>query len=166
MQQNVQVPENVPESPSYRDNSQGFPLLPLPPQERLFCHLSYSGHSQQRLPTEDKMGSLHQYTDPSKDPKNQVTAIQQDRESRGTNNRPKNIPSSHVRFLPRPAHFDSRKRKAEEAKSQSLMGTSDEGGPLIGPKLPEIPKTDLQDASLNITANIIRSTMQKVSMLY
>lgn len=167
VQQNVQVPENVPEkSSSYRDNSQGFPLLPLPPQERLFCHPSYYGHSQQRLPTEDKMGSLHQYTDSSKDPKNLAATVQRDRESRETNNRPNNIPSSQVQFLPRPAHLDRRKRKAEETKSQSLMGTSDEGGRLIGPQLPEIPKTDLQDASLNITANIIRSTMAKVSILY
>ncbi|KAG5264754.1 hypothetical protein AALO_G00257680 [Alosa alosa] len=156
------VSQNVPKerSSSYRDHYQGFPLLPLPPQEKLLCYPPYSGQLQQgrELPTEDKMGSLHHYIDPSKDPKLHVA--QRERE---TNSRPIKKASSHVRFLPRPTHLDSRKRKAEMTISQSLMGISDEGGRIIGPQLPEMPKTDLQDASLNITANIIRTTMSTIA---
>ncbi|XP_062386291.1 RNA-binding protein 48 [Sardina pilchardus] len=156
------VPQNSPKerSSSYRDHYQGFPLLPLPPQEKLLCHPPHSGPLQpgRELPTEDKMGSLHHYVDPSKDPK--IHMAQRDQE---TNSRPAKNASSIIRFLPRPAHLDSRKRKAEMAISQSLMGISDEGGRIIGPQLPEMPKTDLQDVSLNITANMIRSTMSKIA---
>ena len=108
------------------------------------------------------MGSLHHYVDPTKDPKLQTAMIQRDREK---NSRVTRDTTSHARFVPRPALLDSRKRKAEETISQSSRVNSDEGGCVIGPQLPEKPKMDLEDASLNITANIIRSTMAKVRVL-
>ncbi|KAL2080036.1 hypothetical protein ACEWY4_023829 [Coilia grayii] len=150
-------------SPTTRNSYQGFPLLPLPPQEKPFWEPSYSGQLQHGsvFSTEDKMGSLDRYIDTSKDLKLHNTTIQQNRPT--TNSSTIKGPSSLERFLPRPAHLDQRKRKAEETISQSLMGSSDLGEQFIGPKLPEIPKTDLEDASLNITANIIRSTMTKIA---
>ncbi|XP_063042031.1 RNA-binding protein 48-like [Engraulis encrasicolus] len=173
-------PQNVTKDSHHASTAnsyQGFPLLPLPlppPLEKPFCQPPYSGHLLQGrplLPTEDKMGSLHHYIDTSKDPKPHTatttsaattTTIQQSRPPT-TNSRPTKGPSSHERFLPRTAHLDQRKRKAEETVSRSLMGSSDEPELFIGPKLPEIPKTDLEDASLNITANIIRNTMSKIA---
>ncbi|KAL4629883.1 RNA-binding protein 48 [Arapaima gigas] len=68
-----------------------------------------------------------------------------------------------AKFIPRTTHLQNRKRKMEEDGKASVLGTTDENDTLIGPKLPELPKLDMEDDSLNITANLIRSTMAKVS---
>ncbi|XP_030300615.1 RNA-binding protein 48 [Calypte anna] len=68
------------------------------------------------------------------------------------------------RFLPRTTHLQERKRKREEGNKVSLMGTSvDNTEVIIGPQLPEIPKVDMDDASLNMSATLIRNKMKEVA---
>ncbi|KAF3833813.1 hypothetical protein F7725_025017 [Dissostichus mawsoni] len=67
-----------------------------------------------------------------------------------------------VRFVPRTTHLENRKRRMEEAADHSLTDVTINNEPLIGPKLPEPPKLDMEDVSLNTTANLIRNTLKKV----
>lgn len=70
--------------------------------------------------------------------------------------------SAAVRFVPRMTHLDGRKRRMQEKEEHS--GTDAACEPLIGPKLPETPKLDMEDASLNTTVSLIRSTLKKVTV--
>ncbi|NXD73926.1 RBM48 protein, partial [Eolophus roseicapillus] len=68
------------------------------------------------------------------------------------------------RFMPRTTHLQERKRKREEGAKFSLIGTSmDNAEVIIGPQLPEIPKVDLDDESLNTSATLIRTKLKKVA---
>ncbi|NXI56849.1 RBM48 protein, partial [Chloroceryle aenea] len=68
------------------------------------------------------------------------------------------------RFMPRTTHLQERKRKREEGDMFSLIGTSvDNTEVVIGPQLPEIPKVDMDDASLNTSATLIRNKLKEVS---
>ncbi|KAM4686210.1 RNA-binding protein 48 isoform 2-T2 [Amazona ochrocephala] len=68
------------------------------------------------------------------------------------------------RFMPRTTHLQERKRKREEGTKLSLIGTSmDNAEVIIGPQLPEIPKVDLDDDSLNTSATLIRSKLKEVA---
>ncbi|XP_062266583.1 RNA-binding protein 48 [Platichthys flesus] len=139
----------------------GFQLLPLPPQES-----HYYGHQNQHWTgqTEDKMGTLHNaIINTRQQPAQGLSSSQtsSDRE-RGTNRRltPKQAPA--VRFVPRTPNLENRKRKIQEAASQSQTDAPGENEPLIGPKLPEPPKLDMEDESLNTTVSLIRTTMKQV----
>lgn len=59
--------------------------------------------------------------------------------------------------------MENRKRKMEEVAEHSVTDVTTNNEPLIGPKLPEPPKLDMDDASLNTTVNLIRNTMKQVS---
>ncbi|NWS37596.1 RBM48 protein, partial [Probosciger aterrimus] len=68
------------------------------------------------------------------------------------------------RFMPRTTHLQERKRKREEGAKFSLIGTSmDNAEVIIGPQLPEIPKVDLDDDSLNTSATLIRTKLKEVA---
>ncbi|XP_009870257.1 PREDICTED: RNA-binding protein 48, partial [Apaloderma vittatum] len=68
------------------------------------------------------------------------------------------------RFMPRTTHLQERKRKREESNKFSLIGTSvDNTEVIIGPQLPEIPKVDLDDDSLNTSATLIRNKLKEVA---
>ncbi|NXX13922.1 RBM48 protein, partial [Podargus strigoides] len=68
------------------------------------------------------------------------------------------------RFMPRTTHLQERKRKREEGNKFSLTGTSvDNTEVIIGPQLPEIPKVDMDDDSLNTSATLIRNKLKEVS---
>ncbi|NWU05310.1 RBM48 protein, partial [Cephalopterus ornatus] len=68
------------------------------------------------------------------------------------------------RFMPRTTHLQERKRKKEEGNRFSLLGTSaDNTEVIIGPKLPEIPKVDMDDESLNTSATLIRNKLKEVA---
>ncbi|XP_072532194.1 RNA-binding protein 48 [Salminus brasiliensis] len=165
-------PQRSREDSSSSSTSPGFALLPLPPHERVpQQHLSskYSFKSQSvhggSVPTEDRMGSLHSFI-PSSAPDDCKQTSQWSNlpstgnEERESTRKPKNPPSTTPRFIPRTAHLENRKRKMEV--STDLLGVADRNAPLYGPKLPELPKMDMEDESLNKTANIIRHTMAKV----
>ncbi|TSK31457.1 RNA-binding protein 48 [Bagarius yarrelli] len=150
----------------------GFPLLPLPPQKEApqQC-LSSSGFKSRGLktgaPTEDNMGSLHhlipsfpKHSKPNSGFPNSASA---DKEERDRTKKSQTPPSPAPRFIPRLAQLENRKRKMED--SVDLMGMSDINTPLFGPKLPEPQKIDMEDASLNTTANLIRQTLAKVSSI-
>ncbi|KAG7317145.1 hypothetical protein KOW79_019443 [Hemibagrus wyckioides] len=150
--------------------SSGFPLLPLPPQEKAFqqCLSSrgYKSHSlQTSAPTEDKMGSLHHFIPASPELSKQTSdfpnSASAEKGERVRTQKSKNPPSTAPEFVPRTTRFENRKRKMED--SVDLLGMSDKNTPLFGPKLPEQQRTDMKDASLNTTANLIRQTMAKVS---
>ncbi|NWX18879.1 RBM48 protein, partial [Aegotheles bennettii] len=68
------------------------------------------------------------------------------------------------RFMPRTTHLQERKRKREEDNKFSLIGTSADNTELIiGPQLPEIPKVDMADDSLNTSATLIRNKLKEVA---
>ncbi|NXY17276.1 RBM48 protein, partial [Atrichornis clamosus] len=68
------------------------------------------------------------------------------------------------RFMPRTTHLQERKRKREEGNKFSLIGTSkDNTEVVIGPQLPEIPKVDMDDESLNTSATLIRNKLKEVA---
>ncbi|XP_008935901.1 PREDICTED: RNA-binding protein 48, partial [Merops nubicus] len=68
------------------------------------------------------------------------------------------------RFMPRMTHLQERKRKREEGNNFSLIGTSaDSTEVIIGPQLPEIPKVDMDDDSLNASATLIRNKLKEVA---
>ncbi|KAF1381545.1 hypothetical protein PFLUV_G00155100 [Perca fluviatilis] len=146
----------------------GFPLLPLPPQEH-----HYYRHRNQHgtIPTEDKMGTLHNAIIDKKQEQAQVhkssssSQTSSDRD-RGTEHRLiSNQSSAAVRLVPRTTHLENRKRKMEEAAVHSLTDVTRNNEPLIGPKLPEPPKLDMEDVSLNTTVSLIRNTMKQVELV-
>ncbi|NXO04642.1 RBM48 protein, partial [Rhinopomastus cyanomelas] len=68
------------------------------------------------------------------------------------------------RFMPRTTHLQERKRKREEGNKLSLIGASaDNPEVMIGPQLPEIPKVDMDDDSLNTSATLIRNKLKEVA---
>ncbi|KAM9288052.1 RNA-binding protein 48 [Cariama cristata] len=68
------------------------------------------------------------------------------------------------RFMPRTTRLQERKRKREEGNKFSLIGTSVENAEvIIGPQLPEIPKVDMDDDSLNTSAMLIRNKLKEVA---
>ncbi|NXP09529.1 RBM48 protein, partial [Thinocorus orbignyianus] len=68
------------------------------------------------------------------------------------------------RFMPRATHLQERKRKREEGDKFSLLGTSgDKTEVVFGPQLPEIPKVDMDDDSLNTSATLIRNKLKEVA---
>ncbi|XP_027703678.1 RNA-binding protein 48 [Vombatus ursinus] len=80
---------------------------------------------------------------------------------------PRIIPSNNgiARFMPRTTQLQERKRRREEDRK---LGTFLETSPrnnevIIGPQLPEIPKVDMEDESLNMSANLIRNKLKEVS---
>lgn len=106
------------------------------------------------------MGSLYHYVPPVPDTSKHFTPCT------SSSNKDKDLkhPSASTRFVPRTARLESRKRKSEEELLFSKE--MDKNGPMIGPKLPEMAKLDMEDESLNITANLIRQTITKVCFFY
>ncbi|XP_034375478.2 RNA-binding protein 48 [Arvicanthis niloticus] len=62
------------------------------------------------------------------------------------------------RFMPRTTQLQERRRRRDCDRETETSGNE----VLIGPKLPGIPTVDLQDDSLNTTANLIRSKLKEV----
>lgn len=139
-----------------------FPLLPLPPQEHYYYrHKNQHGTSM----TEDKMGTLHNAIIDTKEQPVQCSSSSQtsSHKDKGTEHKLASNPSSAVRFVPRTTHLENRKRKMEEVVEHSLTDVNRKNEPLIGPKLPDRPKLDMEDESLNTTVSLIRSTMKQVA---
>lgn len=139
----------------------GFPLLPLPPKE----HHNYGPKNQHGvIPAEDKMGTLH---NPFVDRVEQQEGNSRRSEtlsSRVTEHKEAARQAAAVRFLPRTTHLENRKRKTEEAAEHGIT-ISGQNEPLIGPKLPEPSKLDMEDKSLNTTVSMIRNTMKQVHVI-
>ncbi|NXS54281.1 RBM48 protein, partial [Brachypteracias leptosomus] len=79
---------------------------------------------------------------------------------------PRMVPTDNGvdRFMPRTTHLQERKRKREEGNKFSLTGPSvDNTEAVIGPQLPEIPKVDMDDDSLNTSATLIRNKLKEVA---
>lgn len=151
-----QKTDNEPPETSDTGHFYGFPPLPLPPQE--YC---YSAH--RALPTEDRMGTLHAAV-PETNPQPRSSSSQPSDRDAGIGHKVSSDRSAAVRFVPRTTWLENRKRKLEEDMGQFLTGPkSNNNEPLIGPKLPEPPKLDMEDESLNTTMNLIRNTMKKVT---
>ncbi|XP_018932971.2 RNA-binding protein 48-like isoform X1 [Cyprinus carpio] len=146
----------------------GFPVLPSLPVE----DVSYRIHgfaqplqlqwtTNTTLPTEDKMGSLHNSIPPVPETSKQSASCSSSSvKERDLSHVQKNL-SPSVRFMPRTTHLESRKRKLEG--QTFFLNEASETETLIGPKLPELPKVDMEDQSLNVTASLIRQTMSKVA---
>ncbi|NXI65464.1 RBM48 protein, partial [Anseranas semipalmata] len=68
------------------------------------------------------------------------------------------------RFMPRTTHLQERKRKREEGNKFALIETNTDNTEIvIGPQLPEIPKVDMDDDSLNASATLIRNKLKEVA---
>lgn len=133
----------------------GFPLLPLPPRQ-------YFHGAHRALPTEDKMGTLYTAVTET-NPQPSVSCSQPSERDAGIRHKVNSDQSASVRFVPRTTWVESRKRKLEENIEHFLADPKSNNEPLIGPKLPEPPKLDMEDESLNTTMNLIRNTMKKVT---
>ncbi|CAJ1084003.1 RNA-binding protein 48 [Xyrichtys novacula] len=138
----------------------GFPLLPLPPQEHYnYGHMNYSGAT----PTEDKMGTLHNaIIDTKQQQPRQSTSSSQAPSDRDPGQRLTSNQSSAVRFVPRTTHLENRKRKMEDMVENSQTDEAIKNKAFIGPKLPQPPKADMEDESLNTSVSLIRNTMKQV----
>ncbi|XP_041867808.1 RNA-binding protein 48 [Melanotaenia boesemani] len=138
----------------------GFPLLPFPPQEH-YIHGPQNYHGI--TPTEDKMGTLHNAITDVKQQQEESLSFNQisSNKGQGSESRVTIKQASTIKFVPRTTLIESRKRKMEEAADQSLT-VPRENEPVIGPKLPEPPKLDMEDESLNTTASLIRNTLKQV----
>ncbi|XP_062814086.1 RNA-binding protein 48 isoform X2 [Anolis carolinensis] len=67
------------------------------------------------------------------------------------------------RFMPRTTQLQERRRRRNEDNKLALLGSvSDSKEVIIGPRLPETPKIDLEDDSLNASANLIRNRLKEV----
>lgn len=79
---------------------------------------------------------------------------------------PKAITASEAvdRFMPRTTQLQERKKRREnDHKLGTFLETSMSSNEvMIGPLLPDIPKVDMQDNSLNMTANLIRNKLKEV----
>ncbi|XP_067268040.1 RNA-binding protein 48 [Chanodichthys erythropterus] len=143
----------------------GFPAQPLPPTEDVSYSLpnftqpfQLQWTNETSFPTEDKMGSLHNSIPPVPETSKQnASSSSSSVKEKDLGKRQKNL-SPHVRFMPRTTQLESRKRKLE-----GTVFFLNETETLIGPKLPELPKVDMEDHSLNVTASLIRQTMTKVA---
>ncbi|XP_055974375.1 RNA-binding protein 48 isoform X2 [Sorex fumeus] len=74
-------------------------------------------------------------------------------------------PSEAVdRFMPRTTQLQERKRRREDDRKRGAFPetSTSSNDVMIGPRLPDIPKVDLHDDSLNTTANIIRNKLKEV----
>ncbi|XP_008329808.1 RNA-binding protein 48 isoform X2 [Cynoglossus semilaevis] len=136
-----------------------FTLLPLPPQEQHY-HMGQQGTELR----EDKMGTLHnavsntnQQSEYNSVSQTSSENIQKNRQQRPTQNQ-----TPMVRFVPRTTQLEKRKHRKEEAAGQTLTDLSEVNETLIGPKLPEPPKIDMEDESMNTTVCLIRNTMKRV----
>ncbi|XP_037363764.1 RNA-binding protein 48 isoform X1 [Talpa occidentalis] len=69
------------------------------------------------------------------------------------------------RFMPRTTQLQERKRRREDdRKLETFLETSTSSNEvIIGPLLPDIPKVDMHDHSLNTTANLIRNKLKEVT---
>ncbi|XP_007060372.1 RNA-binding protein 48 [Chelonia mydas] len=69
------------------------------------------------------------------------------------------------RFMPRTTQLQERKRKRDQGNQIDFIGIdSDSTEVIIGPRLPEIPKVDMDDDSLNTSASLIRNKLKKVAV--
>ncbi|XP_053323618.1 RNA-binding protein 48 [Spea bombifrons] len=71
---------------------------------------------------------------------------------------------SFPRFMPRTTQLQERHRRREVGNAIPLCGLiPDEQDIVIGPMLPEIKQLDMDDPSLNVSADFIREKLKKVS---
>uniref|UniRef100_A0A8C5VA34 RNA binding motif protein 48 n=1 Tax=Microcebus murinus TaxID=30608 RepID=A0A8C5VA34_MICMU len=71
------------------------------------------------------------------------------------------------RFMPRTTQLQERKRRREDDRKLEtfLEASTSSNEVMIGPLLPDIPKVDMHDDSLNTTANLIRNKLKKVRIV-
>lgn len=67
------------------------------------------------------------------------------------------------RFMPRTTQLQERKRRRYEDNKFALIGKDTNNKEIvIGPRLPEPPKIDMDDESLNTSASLIRNKLKEV----
>lgn len=67
------------------------------------------------------------------------------------------------RFMPRTTQLQERKRRRDESNKLALIGTDTVRKEIIiGPRLPETSKIDMDDDSLNTSATLIRNKLKEV----
>ncbi|XP_007938006.1 RNA-binding protein 48 [Orycteropus afer afer] len=68
------------------------------------------------------------------------------------------------RFMPRTTQLQERKRRREENRRLGIFieTSTSSNEVMIGPQLPDTPKVDMHDDSLNMTAHLIRNKLKEV----
>lgn len=123
------------------------PLQPSFPAES-YQHYRSSSPSGSSSPAPSRAGSIH--PPPSDRPERTIIPAQDI------------VGSSPARFMPRTTQLQERQRRREASLALSVS-LPDSPEVVIGPKLPELPKLDLEDDSLNTSAKLIRGKLKKVS---
>ncbi|XP_043923609.1 RNA-binding protein 48 [Protopterus annectens] len=152
----------------------GFPLLPPPPQPQPDARipkaaLSKEGQGQTNkvLPFHHRQGCENPRTGPQET--SRVQEMHTDHTKASTPSSQKRTSTvknvAVARFLPRPTQLQERKRRREEDSNNFFRTNSDTDKTFIGPELPQIPKVDMGDNSLNQSADLIRHTLMKVSSI-
>ncbi|XP_033848072.3 RNA-binding protein 48 [Acipenser ruthenus] len=149
----------------------GYPMLPPPPQEDLQRFTSVSGNNYLKPTVHDPL--FKDFTTTStghaaNTGKHGVTEWSPPSDIRKYHG-PKEVSftksnTSVARFIPRTTHLQDRKRRKEQVAVDSLIGIDTNDAEIfVGPKLPEEPKVDMGDDSLNVSADLIRNRLIKVS---
>nr|XP_020640892.1 RNA-binding protein 48 isoform X1 [Pogona vitticeps] len=69
------------------------------------------------------------------------------------------------RFMPRTTQLQERKRRRDEDNKLALFGSATNSEEtIIGPRLPETAKIDMDDDSLNTSASLIRNKLKEVAV--
>uniref|UniRef100_A0A8C5XKG4 RNA-binding protein 48 n=1 Tax=Microcebus murinus TaxID=30608 RepID=A0A8C5XKG4_MICMU len=125
------------------------------------CTFSSREHVD-RASNSSKDGGNHDQTDDSLQ-KIQVNTFKNSVTYSGTQ---KSITPSEAadRFMPRTTQLQEQKRRREDDRKLGtfLEPSTSSNEVMIGPLLPDIPKVDLHDDSLNTTANLIWNKLKKV----
>nr|XP_015213587.1 PREDICTED: RNA-binding protein 48 [Lepisosteus oculatus] len=152
----------------------GYPMLPPPPQEDIPGHQSFgeqtyfsfkglpeAGSSSERFRVVPRNRSADHSKNSLGDP---LGSVRKDKRVHKDQKDPVAVvKSSTARFIPRTTHLQERKRKMEQAGELSLLGINRTNETIIGPKVPETPKVDMGDDSLNTSVDLIRSKIIKIS---
>ncbi|MBN3272466.1 RBM48 protein, partial [Polyodon spathula] len=127
----------------------GYPMLPPPPQEDLQSSTGHVANTGKHCGTECP-------------PPSDVRKYHGPKEASFTMSN-----ASVARFIPRTTHLQDRRRRKEQVAVDSLIGIdTNDAEVFVGPKLPEEPKVDMGDDSLNVSADFIRNRLIKVSCAF
>ncbi|KAK9396166.1 RNA-binding protein 48 [Crotalus adamanteus] len=118
-------------------------------------HICYAPEFESVQETRDKLKDRRKYIAKATSCKEQSLETKQDCCIRSSKIMP---------FMPRTTQLQERKRRRDEDNKLALLGREPNGEEIIfGPKLPETPKIDMDDDSLNTSANLIRNRLKKIA---
>ncbi|XP_067859357.1 RNA-binding protein 48 [Heptranchias perlo] len=155
----------------------GYPMLLPPPQPNYQLSSSISRVSQKYAQMPSSHGTLPKdfppYTENSSCFKSEVPWFRdqhldkscdfKDSPSSERKSQSLNVRTCDSRFVPRTTQLQDRKKRNQQMDINVFGGlNTDSTTVVLGPKLPEIPKVDMGDNSLNVSATLIRNKLTEV----